>query len=63
MRLIRFLVRLLVVALLVAGGASLYNRFFAEPPATASEPVATHHTVLTQVTRMGKLELVKYNFR
>ncbi len=63
MRLIRFLVRLLVVALLIAGGAALYNRFFAEPPAPASEPVVTHHTVLTQVTRMGKLELVKYNFR
>ncbi len=63
MRLIRFLVRLLVVALLVAGGAALYNRFFAEPSTTASEPVVTHHTVLTQVTRMGKLELVKYNFR
>jgi hypothetical protein len=63
MRFIRFLVRLTVVALLVAGGAALYNRFFAEPPTTAPEPVATHHTVLTQVTRMGKLELVKYNFR
>jgi hypothetical protein len=63
MRSIRFLVQLIVVALLIAGGAALYNRFFAEPPTTASEPVVTHHTVLTQVTRMGKLELVKYNFR
>jgi hypothetical protein len=52
-----------VVALLVAGGAALYNRFFAEPPTTEPLPVVTHHTVLTQVTRMGKLELVKYNFR
>ncbi len=63
MRLIRFLVRLLVVALLIAGGAALYNRFFAKPSTTTSEPVVTHRTVLTQVTRMGKLELVKYNFR
>jgi hypothetical protein len=63
MRSIRFVVRLLLVALLVAGAAALYNRFFAEPPETASQPVVTHHTVLTQVTRMGKLELVKYNFR
>ena len=64
MRSIRFLIRLIVVALLVAGGAALYNRFFAEPPPTTEpQPVVTHHTVLTQVTRMGKLELVKYNFR
>ena len=63
MRSIRFVLRLLLVALLAAGGAALYNRFFAEPPETAPQPVVTHHTVLTQVTRMGKLELVKYNFR
>ena len=63
MRVIRFLVKLTLVAVLVAGAAALYNRFFGEPEKTASEPVVTHHTVLTQVTRMGKLELVKYNFR
>jgi hypothetical protein len=63
MRVIRFLVRLLLVALLVAGAAALYNRFFSQPAETAPGPVVTHHTVLTQVTRMGKLELVKYNFR
>jgi len=63
MRIIRFLVKLSLVALLVAGAASLYSRFFGEPEKTVSEPVVTHHTVLTQVTRMGKLELVKYNFR
>jgi hypothetical protein len=63
MRAIRFVLRLLLVALLVAGAAALYNRFFSEPAETASQPVVTHHTVLTQVTRMGKLELVKYNFR
>jgi hypothetical protein len=63
MRVIRFLVKLALVAVLVAGAAALYNRFFGEPEKTASGPVVTHHTVLTQVTRMGKLELVKYNFR
>lgn len=63
MRAIRFLVSLLLVALLVAGAAALYNRFFSEPAQTAPGPVVTHNTVLTQVTRMGKLELVKYNFR
>jgi hypothetical protein len=63
MRAIRFVLRLLLVALLVAGAAALYNRFFSEPAETAPQPVVTHHTVLTQVTRMGKLELVKYNFR
>jgi hypothetical protein len=63
MRSIRFVVRLLLVALLVAGAAALYNRFFSAPQETAPQPMVTHHTVLTQVTRMGKLELVKYNFR
>ncbi len=60
---IRFLVKLILIAVFIAGAVTLYNRFFNEPEKTVQEPVITHNTVLTQITRMGKLELVKYNFR
>jgi len=63
MRFIRLLIKLMLVTIFVAGIIALYDRFFREPEKTGQEPVVTHHTVLRQVTQMGKLELVKYNFR
>ncbi len=63
MRFFRLLIRLVLFALLLAGAVTLYDHFLREPDKNTLEPVITHNTVLQQITRMGKLELVRYNFR
>ncbi|WP_255158000.1 DUF4230 domain-containing protein [Siphonobacter sp. BAB-5385] len=62
----RFLIRILFLVLLLA--AAIYGweklksqKFFlqrAEP-----EVISNHNIVLREITSLGKLELVKYNFR
>lgn len=61
MRLIRSIIRLSLFALVLYGAYALGKRFAPAPVAEA--PVITHHSVLQEITEMGKLELVKYNFK
>jgi hypothetical protein len=63
MRFIRLLIRLFILATFVAGAITLYIRFFYEPNPDSTPPVISHSVVLQEITRMGKLELVKYNFK
>jgi hypothetical protein len=68
MRLISWLVKLLVLILLLAGIQSLWTNFRSGnlmPDWLSGEDQAeTMHTiVLQEITAMGKLELVKYNFK
>ncbi|MCU0352368.1 MAG: DUF4230 domain-containing protein [Cytophagales bacterium] len=59
----RFLVRLLLLALLVAGGIAIYDRFFDKPDQPEPDTRVTHTTLLQEVNRIGRLELVRYNFK
>jgi hypothetical protein len=63
MRLIRFLFRLLLLSLFGYGVYFFWQKF--TELSAAKEPVVLteHHTVLEEITAMGKLELVKYNFK
>lgn len=62
MRLLRFLARLTLLGLFIYGVFFFWKSFSA---AEEKLPVVTttHHTVLQEITAMGKLELVKYNFK
>lgn len=62
----RFLIRILFLVLLLA--AAIYGweqlksrKFFLQRP--EPEVVSNHNIVLREITSLGKLELVKYNFR
>jgi hypothetical protein len=63
MRLIRFLFRLLLLGLFVYGVFFFWQKF--NGLLQEKEPVVLteHNTVLEEITAMGKLELVKYNFK
>ncbi|MFT4033161.1 MAG: DUF4230 domain-containing protein [Siphonobacter sp.] len=62
---LRFLIRLFVLILIVTGIIWAWEQVKEKNPFSRSEPeIITNHTiVLKEITSMGKLELVKYNFR
>jgi len=59
----RFLVRFLILALLIAGGIAVYNTFFYRTEEKEDDTKVTQTTVLQEINRIGKLELVRYNFK
>ncbi|MCF2491566.1 DUF4230 domain-containing protein [Dyadobacter sp. CY347] len=64
----RWIVRLLVLILLLAGLQSIWSNFRAgnwvpDWLSSAEKSETTHALVLQEITTMGKLELVKYNFK
>jgi len=67
MRLLSWVVRLLVLILLLAGLQSIWNNFRAgnwvPDWMSGDKTETTHALVLQEITAMGKLELVKYNFK
>lgn len=68
MRLISWLLRLLVLVLLLAGIQALWSGFrsgtWLPGWVTGTDETETMHTVVLQeISSMGKLELVKYNFK
>jgi hypothetical protein len=63
MRLIRFLFRLTLLGLFIYAVYFFWERFSAMAAEKPPVVVTTHNTVLQEITAMGKLELVKYNFK
>jgi hypothetical protein len=68
MRLISWLLRLLVLVLLLAGIHSMWSGFRSGTwlpgwMTGTDETQAMHTVVLQEISSMGKLELVKYNFK
>lgn len=70
MRLISWVIRLLVLVLLIAGVQSLWSNFRSGHWAPdwfgfkmEDQTETTHTLVLQEISAMGKLELVKYNFK
>jgi hypothetical protein len=68
MRLVSWIVRLLVLVLLIAGMQSLWSNFREGNWAPGwfgmeDQTETTHTIVLQEISAMGKLELVKYNFK
>ncbi|MCE7065433.1 DUF4230 domain-containing protein [Dyadobacter sp. CY326] len=64
----RWIVRLLVLILLLAGLQSIWTNFRAgnwvpDWLSSAEKSETTHALVLQEISAMGKLELVKYNFK
>ncbi|MDJ1495808.1 DUF4230 domain-containing protein [Cytophagaceae bacterium DM2B3-1] len=60
---IRILSRLLVLILIIAGSIAIYIKFFYHPELPPAETQISHTTVLQEINRIGKLELVRYNFK
>lgn len=63
MGLIRLLFRLTLVGLFVYGVYFFWQKFTELSAEESPEVITQHNTVLEEVTAMGKLELVKYNFK
>jgi hypothetical protein len=63
MRLIRFLFRLMLLGLFVYGVYFFWQKFTELSKEKEPVVVTEHNTVLEEITAMGKLELVKYNFK
>jgi hypothetical protein len=68
MRLLSWILRLLVLILLLAGLQSIWNNvrvgnWIPDWMSSADKTETTHALVLQEITAMGKLELVKYNFK
>ena len=63
MRLIRLLFRLTLIGLFIYAVYFFWQRFSAISAEKQPVVVTTHNTVLQEITAMGKLELVKYNFK
>lgn len=67
MRLLSWIVRLLVLILLLAGLQTIWDNFRAgnwfPNWMSGDKTETTHALVLQEITAMGKLELVKYNFK
>lgn len=63
--LIKKALQLLVFALLIAGVIFIWEkvRDLKNPFSTSHSPEVTNNILLEKITAMGKLELVKYNFR
>jgi hypothetical protein len=63
MRLVRLLFRVTLIGLFICAVYFFWQKF---DDLTEEKPpvvITTHHTVLQEITAMGKLELVKYNFK
>lgn len=63
MRNLRFIINLLLLIILIAGGIGIYNRFFAKSEDEPAPATITQTVVLQEINRIGKLELVRYNFK
>jgi hypothetical protein len=63
MRLIRLLFRLTLLCLFIYGVYFFWQKFTELSQEKEPVVVTQHNTVLTEITAMGKLELVKYNFK
>ncbi|WP_044171880.1 DUF4230 domain-containing protein [Flectobacillus major] len=63
---VKSIIRLLLLFLLIAGGVWLWENLKSIKGLFSSDdaqPEISHNVLLQQITSMGKLELVKYNFR
>jgi hypothetical protein len=60
---VRFVVRLAVLLLLMAGAIWGWERLKGTGFFRSGEVRTSHHVVLQEMTAMGKLELVRYRFR
>jgi Protein of unknown function (DUF4230) len=60
---IRLWIRIGIVAVLVIVSIFIWEKLKKFSPWANPELKTTHHTVLQKITSLGKLELVKYNFR
>lgn len=63
MRLIRLVFRLSLIGLFIYAVYFFWQKFNNLTETKPPVIVTTHHTVLQEITAMGKLELVKYNFK
>lgn len=63
MRLVRLLFRLSLIGLFIFAVYFFWQKFSALTEEKPPVVVTTHHTVLQEITAMGKLELVKYTFK
>lgn len=63
MTLSRMLLRLLPWILILIGGAILWKNCRGNLPSSQPKIVVSHNTMLTKIEELGKLELVKYNFK
>lgn len=59
----RSIIRLLLLLLIIAGSIAVYNRFFYHPETRTEDVKITQTAVLQEINRIGKLELVRYNFK
>ncbi len=59
----RSIINLIVFVLLIAGIIAIYNRFFAKSSDQPIPATITQTIVLQEINRIGKLELVRYNFK
>ncbi|AKD02547.1 DUF4230 domain-containing protein [Pontibacter korlensis] len=66
MPLLRFLIKLVPWVILVALGIFLwrtFNEYFNKPEKKEPEVVVNYNTILTSVEDLGRMELVRYNFK
>jgi hypothetical protein len=63
MRFIRFLFRFTLLVVFIYGVYFFWQKFTELSAGKEPEVVTQHNTVLEEITAMGKLELVKYNFK
>jgi len=60
---LKTIIRLLLLFLLIAGGIWLWEQYKFLKNDNAKTPEVSHNILLQEITSMGKIELVKYNFR
>ena len=60
---LKTIIRLLLLFLLIAGGIWLWEQYKFLKNDNAEAPEVSHNILLQEITSMGKIELVKYNFR
>ncbi|MDI9865266.1 DUF4230 domain-containing protein [Flectobacillus sp. DC10W] len=60
---LKTIIRLLLLFLLIAGGIWLWEQYKFLKNDNAETPEVSHNILLQEITSMGKIELVKYNFR
>ncbi|MDI9878184.1 DUF4230 domain-containing protein [Flectobacillus longus] len=60
---LKTIIRLLLLFLLIAGGIWLWEQYKFLKNDNSTTPEVSHNILLQEITSMGKIELVKYNFR
>jgi hypothetical protein len=60
---LKTIIRLLLLFLLIAGGIWLWEQYKFLKNDNTETPEVSHNILLQEITSMGKIELVKYNFR